>query len=176
MAAKYLSLTEIIEEIIMRNFSYKLGPCLLFLIFISAGLKAQTSAGIAATGLQGPWLKTQLIEPQELAAIVNSPEIKEYVIFNIGAVEDIKGAKHIGPVSKAENLESFKRALHKLPKNSRIVIYCGCCPFTKCPNVGPAFMTTQKLRFANVKILDLPINLKTNWIAKGYPLAGAASN
>lgn len=160
----------------MRNLYFKLWIPLIFFLFISSGLKAQTSADQSATGVEGPWLKSQLIEPAVLAAIVRSPELKEYVIFNIGAVEDIKGGKHIGPVSKAENLEKFERALRGLSKNARIVIYCGCCPFTKCPNVGPAFIAAQKLGFSNVKILDLPVNLKTNWIAKGYPLAGAAAS
>ena len=156
----------------MNNFQCKLWVSLIFLMFISIGLKAQTSAA----GMHGPWLKSQLIEPQELAAIISSPGSKEYTVFNIGAVEDIKGAKHIGPVSTTQHLEDFKQALRRLPKTAPIVIYCGCCPFTKCPNVGPAFITAQKLGFTNVKILDLPINLKTNWTAKGYPLAEAPSN
>ena len=155
----------------MKNFQCKLWISLIFLMFISIGLKAQTSGG-----MQGPWLKSQLVEPQELAAIISSPGSKEYVVFNIGAVEDIKGAKHIGPVSKTQNMDDFKMALQRLPKKTRVIIYCGCCPFTKCPNVGPAFITAQKLGFANVKILDLPVNLKTNWTAKGYPLAEASSN
>lgn len=160
----------------MNNFQCKLRISFILLLFVSAGLKAQTSAGIQAGGMQGPWLKSQLVEPQELAAIISSSELKEYAIFNIGAVEDIKGAKHIGPVSKAQNLEDFKTELKRLSKKTRVIIYCGCCPFTKCPNVGPAFITAQKLGFANVKILDLPVNLKTNWTAKGYPLAEVPSN
>jgi len=53
-----------------------------------------------------------------------------------------------------------------------MVIYCGCCPFTKCPNIRPAFQQLKKMGFTNVKVLDLPVNLQTNWIAIGYPLAG----
>lgn len=156
--------------------TYSLGGliCLLFLMLICAGLKAQTSA-VSASAMQGPWLKSQLIEPAELAAMIRSGKLNGYKIFNIGAVEDIKDAMHIGAASKEVNLENFRKALGELPKSSKIIIYCGCCPFTKCPNVGPAYETARKLGFVNIKILDLPVNLKTNWISKGYPLAGETS-
>ena len=107
-----------------------------------------------------------------LAGDIKDASSNSIAIFNIGAVEDIKGAKHIGAVSNSENLEKLKRAVAVLPKNTAMVIYCGCCPFAKCPNIRPAFLELKRLGFSNVKVLNLPANLKTNWIAKGYPLAG----
>ncbi|MEO8886076.1 MAG: rhodanese-like domain-containing protein, partial [Mucilaginibacter sp.] len=88
----------------------------------------------------------------------------------IGAVEDLPGAVHIGPVSDQQNMEKLRQILANLPKNKAVVIYCGCCPFTKCPNIQPAYRELKKNGFTQIKVLDLPTNLKTNWIAKGYPL------
>ena len=118
-----------------------------------------------------PWTESQLLEPSVLAANIKVAEKATPVIFNIGAVEDIKGAKHIGPVSHNENMNSLKAAVSSMPKNTEIIIYCGCCPFAKCPNIRPAFLELKKLGFNNIKLLNLPVNLQTNWISKGYPLA-----
>ena len=135
-------------------------------------VKAQTSAHpLSAPGADVPWTQKQLIEPATLATELKSSTAGLPVIFNIGAVEDIKGAKHIGPVNKTENLEKLKEEVKTLPKNRAIVIYCGCCPFAKCPNIRPAFVELNKLGYTHVMVLDLPVNLKTNWIANNYPLA-----
>jgi hypothetical protein len=148
-----------------------------FLFMLITGLtgitsKAQTSPVATPTlGISNPWTDSQLMEPSALVGNFKDAESRSPVIFNIGAVEDIKGARHIGAVSNAENLEKLKRAVAALPKNTAMVIYCGCCPFTKCPNIRPAFLELEKLGFTNVRLLNLPTNLKTNWIAKGYPLA-----
>jgi len=64
----------------------------------------------------------------------------------------------------------LQQQLAKLPKDKEIVIYCGCCPFSRCPNARPAFALLQKLKFKNAKLLNLPNNLKVDWINKGYPL------
>ena len=143
-------------------------------ILIGAGrdLKAQTSPqNIQPPGISNPWTEKQLVEPAVLASMINSGRTDGVLIFNIGAVEDIKEAIHIGPLSKKENLEIFEVRLKKVPHSTGIVIYCGCCPFEKCPNVRPAFVMLQKLGFTNIKVLDLPANLKKNWIEKGYPMA-----
>jgi hypothetical protein len=142
----------------------------LLLSFASFGAKAQTSPKPMETlPVANQWSDGQLLEPSVLAAEIKAGDAP--VIFNIGAVEDIKGAKHIGPVGKAENLEKFKSALTSLPNSTTIVIYCGCCPFSKCPNIRPAFIELKKLGFTNIKLLNLSTNLKTNWISMGYPLA-----
>jgi len=144
----------------------------LLLVCAAFTARAQTSpVSVPAPGVSNPWTNSQLLEPSELAADIKAGETKTPIIFNIGAVEDIKGAIHIGAVSNAENLEKLKEAVAALSKNTAIVIYCGCCPFVKCPNIRPAFTELQKLGFTNVKLLNISTNLKTNWIAKGYPLA-----
>jgi hypothetical protein len=117
-----------------------------------------------------PWTDKQLKDPAVLAAAITDSKAPRPVIFNIGPVQQIKGAIAIGPASKPANLEKFKQQLAKLPKDKEIVIYCGCCPFSRCPNVRPAFALLQKLKFKNAKLLNLTSNLKDDWISKGYPL------
>ncbi|HEY5326810.1 MAG TPA: rhodanese-like domain-containing protein [Mucilaginibacter sp.] len=147
--------------------------CFLIAILTGTSTKAQTSPGtVPALGISDPWTDSQLLEPSVLVGELKDAGANSLVIFNIGAVEDIKGAKHIGAASNPANLEKLKNAVGALAKNTAMVIYCGCCPFSKCPNIRPAFLELKKLGFANVKVLNLPTNLKTNWIAKGYPLAG----
>ena len=117
------------------------------------------------------WTEKDLMEPSALAAIISNPKAKQAQIFNIGVVEDIKGAKKMGGASVKANLEKFKNALSSLPKNTLVVVYCGCCPFEKCPNIRPAFNLMKSMGFTNGKLLNLPTNLKQNWIDKGFPLA-----
>jgi rhodanese-related sulfurtransferase len=76
----------------------------------------------------------------------------------------------MGGASEKANLEKFKIALSNLPKTTQVVVYCGCCPFEKCPNIRPAFNLMKAMGFSNGKLLNLPTNLKQNWIAKGYPV------
>lgn len=134
--------------------------------------KAQTTPmAMPSTINNHPWTDKQLMEPVALAASLENTPANQPLILNIGAVEDIMGAKHIGAVSKQENMEMLENTVSALPKTTEIVIYCGCCPFTKCPNIRPAFLQLQKLGFTNVKLLNLPVNLQSGWISKGYPLA-----
>ena len=92
------------------------------------------------------------------------------MIFNIGPVQQIKGAVAIGPASAQANLDKLKKQLTKLPKDKEIVIYCGCCPFRRCPNVRPAFELLKQMKFTNAKLLNLPTNLNDDWISKSYPM------
>lgn len=117
------------------------------------------------------WTQKDLIEPSALAAIISNPKAKQAKIFNIGVVDDIKGAINLGGVSEKENLEKLKNTLSKLPKNTFLVVYCGCCPFEKCPNIRPAIGMIKSMGFSNGKLLNIPTNLKQNWIDPGYPLA-----
>ena len=118
-----------------------------------------------------PWTRSQLMEPAALAAILNNPKTTKPLIYNIGVVDDIKGAKNMGAASEKANLERFKKAISTLPKNTAVVVYCGCCPFSRCPNIRPAFQALKAAGLKNGRLLNLPTNIKTDWISKGYPLA-----
>lgn len=62
---------------------------------------AQTSPVAVPSILNNyPWKDSELIAPAVLAANLKETPAKWPMILNIGAVEDIKGAKHIGAVSK----------------------------------------------------------------------------
>jgi hypothetical protein len=122
-----------------------------------------------ATLKNEPWKQDQLIEPAVLAEVIKNKTAKP-LIFNIGVVENIPGAKKTGAASEKKNLLAFEKAVQALPKNANIVVYCGCCPFNKCPNVRPAINSLKRMGYTNWKLLNLPTNIHTDWISKGYPL------
>lgn len=117
-----------------------------------------------------PWSKDQLIEPADLAKIINDVSAKKPVIYSVGPGANIKGCVEMGAAQEKENLEKLKAALRKLDKNAEIVILCGCCPFEHCPNIRPSFELLNEMKFTNHKLLNLTKNLKVDWIDKGYPM------
>lgn len=117
-----------------------------------------------------PWKENQLMPPAELTAIISNTDVKKTVVISIGPSAIVKGSVDIGPAKEKENLKKLKAALSKLPKDTSVVIYCGCCPFQHCPNIRPAFQLVNKMKFTNHKLLNLPKNIKVDWIDKGYPV------
>jgi thiosulfate/3-mercaptopyruvate sulfurtransferase len=118
-----------------------------------------------------PRTDKQLKDPAVLAAALTDSKASKPVIFNIGPVQQIKGAIAIGPTSAQANLDKLlKKQLTKLPKDKEVIIYCGCCPFRRCPNVRPAFELLKQMKFTNAKLLNLPTSLNDDWISKGYPM------
>jgi thiosulfate/3-mercaptopyruvate sulfurtransferase len=115
------------------------------------------------------WTKAQLMAPVELSKMIQSGKHLP-IIFSVGPGALIPHSIDAGMAGHQENLDSLKKRLSTLPKNSNVVIYCGCCPFEHCPNVRPAIQLLKQMKFTNYKLLDLPHNLKTDWIDKGYPI------
>jgi thiosulfate/3-mercaptopyruvate sulfurtransferase len=117
-----------------------------------------------------PWKPEQLIAPADLAAIINDSTVLQPLIISIGPAGLIKGAVDIGPVHEKENLNKLKKLLSEEKKDREIIIYCGCCPFQNCPNIRPAFSLLNSMKFTKHKLLNLPHNLKADWINYGYPM------
>lgn len=127
---------------------------------------------------QEPWTEEQLIEPSELAAIIEDNDVTQPFIISISPEnahglrpgKGIKGAVDFGAADEPENLEKLKASLKALPKDSEIVLYCGCCPFNVCPNIRPAFSLLNEMEFTNHKLLNLKKNIRVDWMNKGYPM------
>jgi hypothetical protein len=112
-----------------------------------------------------------LIQPAELAGKLSSKPAVFYVGPNVlFRSKHIPAAVYAGPGSKPEGLELLKNAVAKLPHDREIIIYCGCCPWDRCPNIKPAMAMLQEMGFTHAKALDLPDTFKANWIDKGYPV------
>ena len=139
---------------------YTIKCCFIFLLIISC----------ENSPAQNPenWTSKQLTEPSELAETLKANK-NVPVIFSVGPGAIIPNSIDIGMVKDEKNLAKFREQISKLPKSTNILIYCGCCPFEHCPDVRPAIALLQQMKFTNYHLLDLPHNIKTDWIAKGYP-------
>ena len=124
------------------------------------------TAGLAA--------EIALIQPKELAARL-AAQSTQPTVLHIGPnvlyrSKHIPAAVYAGPASKPEGLELLKQAVDKLPRDGEIILYCGCCPWVKCPNVRPAIALLQQMGFTHAKAIYLETSFANDWIDKGYPV------
>jgi len=82
----------------------------------------------------------------------------------------IPGSEYIGPGSQPAGIQQLQNRVNALSRKKLIVIYCGCCPLNRCPNLGPAFAKLSEMGFTNVKVLYLVNNFGADWAGKGYPV------
>ena len=115
------------------------------------------------------WTSKQLIKPADLAANLKTNKASP-LIFSVGPAATIPHSVEIGMVKDKANLDKFKKQLNAIQRNKKIVVYCGCCPYEHCPNVRPAIDALKQMGFTNYYLLDLPQNIKKDWIDKGYPV------
>lgn len=113
-----------------------------------------------------------LIQPQELAALLKSSKPKP-LILNVGprmlyVQAHIPGAEYIGAAAESSGMQALRDRVKSLRKNQSIVLYCGCCPWSHCPNVRPAYQQLHDLGFTDVKVLYIADNFGTDWVDKGY--------
>ena len=119
-----------------------------------------------------------LIRPKELAAQFETKGPGPAVFFVGFAMmfsKHIPAATNTGPASKPQGLDGLKAAVADLQKDREVVLYCGCCPYDKCPNVRPALAMLKQMGFTHVKALMIPTNFATDWIHHGYPIEQSAA-
>jgi hypothetical protein len=156
------------------NFSSK---AIVFIAFISlslvAGARAQSSSPEPLSASTVP--QSDQIQPAELARLIK-PGLSDYpVVFQVGSFvmfqqAHIPNAGFAGPGSQANGMILLKKFAAPLSKKQLIVIYCGCCPWNRCPNIGPAYKQLHDLGFTNVKALYIASNFDDDWVSKGYPV------
>jgi hypothetical protein len=115
--------------------------------------------------------EASLIRVKELAKVLAGPTAQRPAVLHVGyhvlyRGGHIKGSRYIGPASKPEGLQALREAVRKLPRTQAVVLYCGCCPWTDCPNVRPAYAALESTG-RKVKILYIAKNLQQDWIDVG---------
>lgn len=141
----------------MKYFALMIG-CLFF---FSTQSLAQNS---------NPWNTNELLAPLDLANSIKAKKDGNTLILSIGFDDPIKNSVEVGPANSEEGLAKLKAYLKSVSKDKNIVIYCGCCPMEKCPNIRPAFRLLKELGYKNVKLLALETSVKADWLDKGYPV------
>ena len=128
---------------------------------------------VLAAGQASSIPSSQLINPEDLVKVIQAGKEKRLMI-QVGShifyqQAHIPGSEYIGPTSSEAGLQQLRKRVDPLPRKTSIVLYCGCCPWSHCPNVKPAFDALQTMGFANVKVLYIADNFGANWVDKGYP-------
>jgi thiosulfate/3-mercaptopyruvate sulfurtransferase len=120
-----------------------------------------------------------LMEPGELAGLLSKSNRPRPTLISVGfhplfVGAHIQGAIFAGPDSKPEGIDQLKAVVRNIPRRHPVVVYCGCCPFDKCPNVRPAYRALKELGYEHVQVVHLPTNLHNDWVEKGYPTTKGA--
>jgi thiosulfate/3-mercaptopyruvate sulfurtransferase len=129
-------------------------------------------AGLLVSAVVGgtePWTDKDLVQPEQVSKDLSTPLLIHVGFPVLYRASHITGSVFAGPGSKEEGIADLKKAVAGQPRTREIVLYCGCCPFDKCPNIRPAFAALHEMGFTHVKAMVVPTNLKTDWIDKGYP-------
>jgi len=93
-------------------------------------------------------------------------QIGSHVLY---AEAHVPGSEYVGAAGTSAGQQALRERVSSLKKDQLIVVYCGCCPWGRCPNIRPAYEQLQSLGFTHVKALYLPDNFGTDWVDKGYP-------
>ena len=113
--------------------------------------------------MQAPELAQALKKPAKPLVFYVGPEM----FYQQG---HIPGAEFLGPAERPESLKRLQARAASLPRSTSIVIYCGCCPWSHCPNIHPAYNELKKLGFTHLRVLYLQTSFGTDWAEKGYPV------
>lgn len=142
-----------------------------------AGGMISLTLTLAALAQQAGLIPTsRLINPDELVKILQSSKLEKPLLMQVGShvlysQAHIPGSQYIGPTGSEAGIEQLRQRVQSLPRSKFIVIYCGCCPWSHCPNVKPADNALHTMGFTNVKVLYIANNFGADWVDKGYPVA-----
>jgi 3-mercaptopyruvate sulfurtransferase SseA len=148
-------------------------PRLFLLVFLAgaiAPLHAQFASGaepVSASVIP----RDVLLQPEQLHRQLEAHA--PLLILQVGSKvlyqeAHIPGAEYAGPGSRPEGLAALRARVQRLPRIQPIVLYCGCCPWNKCPNVGPAWQLLHSMGFTHVRVLYIADNFGVDWVARGY--------
>jgi thiosulfate/3-mercaptopyruvate sulfurtransferase len=154
---------------------------LIFSLFAVPALfhRAYSSAQVPTSEKESdPWSPSQAMQSTDLAReLAGSKQARPTVLY-VG-VRTLFNGGHIpsssfhGTASTEKGLAEMKAFAETLPRNTNLVIYCGCCPFERCPNIRPAFSALREMGCTQVRVLILPTSFATDWVEKNFPIEKA---
>lgn len=155
-------------------------PSVLFLL-LALGFPAPSTAQFAGAPAPNSAFsvpQSHLLQPEELNRILAGKSARKPLLFQIGsrmmfAQAHIPGSEYIGPGAQPAGQNALRARVERLDHATPIVLYCGCCPWNRCPNVGPAYKILAELGFTQVHVLYFANNFGADWIEKGFPVERA---
>jgi rhodanese-related sulfurtransferase len=151
--------------------------CVLASLCVPRGdaLAQQASPPSRGAGSAGSIPAAQLMQPEELAQILRSSGEEKPLVLQVGprvfyAEAHVPGSEYVGATAQEPGLQALRDRVKALPHDRPIVLYCGCCPWTKCPNVGPGYRELASLGFQRVRVMYIADNFGKDWVSKGYPV------
>lgn len=129
-----------------------------------------------ATAVAPEWRNARQISATELAKKLSGPAKTRPVVLQVGFEVlyqggHVPGAIFAGPASTKEGLSKLRAMAERIPHNEEVILYCGCCPWEKCPNVHPAYDELRRMGFSRLVVLLVPQDFAHDWIGQGFPVA-----
>jgi hypothetical protein len=143
--------------------------------FLSLSPPIQAQFAHVPTGSVFSIPEAQLLKPEALVQLLQTTSKDKPLLLQVGshmlfAQAHIPGSEYAGPGSQPAGIEQLQNRVNSLTRKKLIVLYCGCCPWNRCPNLGPAFAKLRDMSFTSVKVLYLANNFGEDWASKGYPV------
>ena len=122
-----------------------------------------------------PWGSSETMQPIQLDKILTDKYATVPTVVFVGFRSLYVGghvphASFHGTASAEQGLAELKEWAASLPRSTDLVIYCGCCPMDKCPNIRPAYTALSSMGFKKLRVLVLPTSFAADWADKGYPI------
>ena len=161
------------------SFNGPLGTMAALLTFVllssCSPARAQFGFNQVAPGSTLAIPEAQVLQPEALRHMLQTGSADKPLILQVGshllfAESHIPGSEYAGAGSQPAGLEQLQNRVNSLARKKFIVLYCGCCPWNRCPNLGTAYATLRQMGFTRVKVLYLANNFGEDWASKGYPV------
>lgn len=119
--------------------------------------------------------QADLMQPEALNRMLHAGGADKPLVLQVGShvlfdQAHIAGSEYAGAGSQTAGLQILQNRVSPLSRKALIVLYCGCCPWNRCPNVAPAYRLLHGLGFTRVKVLYLADNFGADWASKGFPV------
>ena len=155
--------------------TFLLVSSLIFLLALTFTLAPVGAANGDEKKSEEPWPSSQTLQPAELAKMLmdRSSSLPTVVFVGFRSLYvggHVPDASFHGTASTEQGLVELKSWAATLPRSTDLVIYCGCCPFDKCPNIRPAYTALSSMGFKKLRVLVIPKSFAVDWADKGYPM------